>query len=73
METLSSWQKRKRNLEGERDDFQVVGGLEGERREIIQVQARCDAIYNKDAPILTLPIEIACLIFREAHSVIEVT
>jgi hypothetical protein len=71
METLSGWQERKRNLEGERDDFQVVGGLEGERREIIQVQARCNAIYNKDAPIRTLPIEVACLIFHEVHSVME--
>jgi len=72
METLSSWQERRRNLEGDRDDFQVVGELEDERREITKAQARCDAICNKDSPILTFPIEIACLIFREAHSVMEV-
>ena len=72
METLLSWEERKRNLEGERDGFQVVGRLEDERRGIIKAQARCDAIYNKHAPIFTLPVEIICLIFREAHSVMEI-
>ena len=70
MESLSSWQERKRKLEGERDG--LVRRLEVVERDIIKAQAGYGAIYNKDAPVLTLPIEITCLIFREAHSVMEV-
>jgi len=46
--------------------------LEIVERDIIKAQAGYGAIYNKDAPVLTLPIEITCLIFREAHSTMEV-
>jgi hypothetical protein len=70
MESLLSWQQRKRQLEGERDD--LVRRLEVVERNIIKAQAGYGAIYNKDAPVLTLPVEITCLIFREAYSVIEV-
>jgi len=40
----------------------------------IKAQAAYGTIYNcnKEAPVLSLPIEIACLIFLEAHSAIEV-
>jgi hypothetical protein len=39
-------------------------------RKGIKAQAGYGAISNK-APVLSLPIEIACLIFREAHLTIE--
>lgn len=71
METLSSWQERKRKLEGERHD--LVRRLEVVERDIVNAQAGYGAIYNKDSPALTLPTEIICLIFREAHSAMEVT
>jgi len=70
MESLSSWQERKRKLEVERDE--LVRRLEVVERDIIKAQAGYGAIYNKDAPVLTLPVEITCLIFRDAHSVMEV-
>jgi hypothetical protein len=40
-------------------------------RKGIKAQAGYGAISNEEAPILSLPIEIACLIFREAHLAIE--
>jgi len=69
MGSLSSLLETKINLEGQREN--LVRRLEVVDREIINVQAEYGAIYNKDAPILSLPAEVTCLIFLEAFSTLE--
>jgi len=69
MKSLSDLRGKKRNLEAEREE--LVRRWEELDREIIDTQAECVAIYNSDSPILSLPAEVTCLIFREAFSTLE--
>ncbi|KIM49698.1 hypothetical protein M413DRAFT_438855 [Hebeloma cylindrosporum] len=69
--SASNLLKKKRKLEGKREALaRKLADLDA---EIIKAQSDYGELCNKSSPILALPVEVTCLIFRETFSTIAPT
>lgn len=66
--SASSLLQKKRKLEDERQA--LARKLDDLDAEITQTQAEYGKLCNRSTPILTLPVEVTCLIFRETFSTV---